>query len=737
MKSIFNNKILTLELTLLLLCNVVLLNLPLTNILGYEYSAINGILITLLGGIYTLSFLKKNSSEKETWALLKELFQNLLPLAVLPLLMGLAASLFVRNCSLTEGVLYYLVLSVPSLIVGACLAITGFLISSRFSYLLFTVAFLLALFLPLLYIYFNPQIYFFNPVIGYFPGTIYDEAVEIDFKLISYRLLNILYFASSAYFALRIIRQSKFAPKAIFLAALLAAAVIFILLGDTLGYSTSRSRMVSELGGHVSTEHFEIYYDSRIARKDIESIILHNEYYYEVVSTALKVSPSEKLTTFLFFDSKEKKKLLGSANADVAKPWRYELYINYGNYEQTLQHEIVHLLSKEFGVTPFKISAGFNPSLLEGLAVAMEDNFGEHTVHYMASLAYNNGFRFPIERLFQGLNFFGELSSLSYVYAGSFIKFLIENYGVEKLKEVYRGGDFSTAYGKPLGALVGEYYSFIASYKPLGSPDEAIYYYGRKPIFKKVCARFLAENIDRAWNLYNSGKYQDSEVLFRRLLNYSESYQALLGYVTSLRKTDKTHEALKVLRENLDKYTKTSYYYNLELLTADLSALNKNYLAADSIYRRISLQRVSREFDYLSQIRMELVRDTSLIRKYLKGSDFDKYTILKAMNSDSISYSTIPVLIGLSEKLEESYPEFMKSWIGKLKVSSFPSSYAAFRLSDYALRNLAFQDSRVFLTSALSYKSDSDFSEVLRLQLKRINWFLNFGEMTLSGVKWQ
>lgn len=737
MKSIFNNKILTLELILLLLCNTVLLNLPLTNILGYEYSAINGILIALLSGIYTISFLKKNPSGKETPALLKELFQNLLPLVVLPLFMGLASALFVRNCSLIEGVLYYLVLSVPSVLVGASLALTGFLISSRFSYLLFIVIYLLVLFLPLLYIYFNPQIYFYNPVIGYFPGTIYDEAIEIDFKLISYRLFNILYFATSAYFALRLIWQRKFAPKALFLAAVLAVALIFIFMGDTLGYSTTRSRIINELTGHAATEHFEIYYDSRIARKDIESIILHNEYYYEQVSNALKVRPSEKLTTFLFFDSGEKKNLLGSANADVAKPWRYELYINYSNYEQTLQHEIVHLMSSEFGVTPFKISAGFNPSLLEGLAVAMEDDYGEHTVHYMASLAYNNGFKFPIERLFQGLNFFGELSSLSYVYAGSFIKFLIDRYGVEKLKEVYRGADFSRVYGKPLGALVNEYYRFIASYKPSGSPDEAIYYYGRKPIFKKVCARFLAENIDRAWSLYNSGKYQDAEALFRKLLNYSESYQALLGYVTSLRKTDKPQEALMVLKENLDKYNKTSYYYNLELMTADLSALNKNYSRADSIYRRISLQRASREFDYLSQIRMELIRDTSLIRKYLKGSDFDKYTILKAMNSDSINYSSIPVLIGLSEKLEESYPEFVKSWTERLKVSSFPSCYAAFKLSGYASRNMAFQDARGLLVDALSYKSDSDFNEVLRLQLKKVNWFLNFGEMTLSGAKWK
>ncbi|MGE5432401.1 MAG: tetratricopeptide repeat protein [Syntrophomonadaceae bacterium] len=739
MKYIFKQKILTLELLLLLVSNIVLLNLPLTNILGYEYSALNGILITFLSGVLTISKLKKGGTEKAITAFFRELFENMLPVIILPLIMGLIAALFVKNCSLIQGVFYYLVLTVPALVVGCSLGLISFLISSKFSYLNLILTYLAILFLPLAYIYINPQIYFYNPIIGYFPGTIYDEALKIDFKLISYRILNILYFSLSAWAAFKLIGHKSLRPlyKAAFFAAMLFIAAVFIYSGDGLGYSTTKARIIKELGGHVSTEHFEIYYDSKIDLSAVKNIILHNEYYFERIADELKVKPSQKVTIFLFYDSAQKKNLMGSANADVAKPWLYQLYINYSNYETTLQHEIVHCISSEFGVTPFKISHGFNPSLLEGLAVALEDDYNEHTIHYMAALAYNNNFRPPIEKLFEGFNFFGELSSLSYIYSGSFIRFLIDRYGVEKIKEIYKGEGCQQVYGRPLNSLIGEYYSFISSYKPIGSPDEAAYYFGRKPIFKKVCARFLAENIDRAWDLYNSGQFTEAGVLFQKLLNYSESYQSLLGYVSSLKKADKPQRALEVLKENLAKYNKTSYYYNLELMTADLLALNENFIKADSIYKRLLDKKASREYVYLSQLRREMIRDTSLIRSYLKGSDFDKYVILKALNKDSVNYSSIPVLTDLSERLKENYAEFMKQWINRLNVSDFQSGYAAFKLSDYALKNLKFQDSRELLIMALNYKGDADYQEAVRLGLKKVNWFINFGEVTLSGAKWQ
>ncbi|MCU7498981.1 MAG: hypothetical protein HF309_06935 [Ignavibacteria bacterium] len=739
MKAIFKQKILTFELLLLLIGNIVLLNLPLTNLLGYEYSAINGILITLFSGILAISLLKKGAVEKDAAIFLRELFPSILLIFLLPLAMGLIAALFTKNCSLIQGVFYYLVFTMPASAVGSSLGVICYPVSKKYSYIIFTALFLIILFLPVLYIYFNPQIYFYNPIIGYYPGTIYDEAVKIDFKLIIYRLLNILYFASAACAALRLIRKKdiKAGRKAAFYAVTLLTAVLFILSGDSLGYSTTKSRLIRELSGHASSEHFEIYYDTRIEAKAVKNILLHNEYYFEEISEALKVKPSKKVTTFLFYDSEEKKDLFGSANADVAKPWLYQLYINYGNYERTLQHEIVHCISSEFGVTPFKISYGFNPSLLEGLAVALEDESDGHTVHYMASLAYNNNFKFPIERLFQGLNFFGELSSLSYIYSGSFIRFLIDKYGIDKFKEIYKEGDYQEVYRRPLSSLTSEYYAFISLYSPKGSPEEAEYYYGRKPIFKKVCARFLAENIERAWDMYNAGRYAEAGNFFWRLLKYSESYQALLGYVMSLKKLDKPEAALDVLKENLDKYNKTSYFYNLELMAADLYAINKNFEEARAMYLKLLGQKASREYDYLSQVRLELLKDTSLTLRYLSGSDFDKYTILKKMNSDSISYSAIPVISDLSERLKENYSTFMGQWTGRISVGSFQSSYAAFRLSGYALNNMEFQDARRLMVMALSYKGDNDYQEVLRPGLKKLNWFINFGEMTLSKAKWQ
>ena len=116
----------------------------------------------------------------------------------------------------------------------------------------------------------------------------------------------------------------------------------------------------------------------------------------------------------------QKKEFIGAGNADISKPWLNHLYIEYDNYESTLLHEIAHCFTSEFGVTIFKTAAGFNPALMEGIAMAAENKYDEMDLHSSAALAFRNNFVLPIDKLFTGLNFFSQLSSISYIYSGSF-----------------------------------------------------------------------------------------------------------------------------------------------------------------------------------------------------------------------------------------------------------------------------------------------------------------------------
>ena len=129
--------------------------------------------------------------------------------------------------------------------------------------------------------------------------------------------------------------------------------------------------------------------------------------------------------SFIFKNNIQKGELFGSENADVAKPWLYQIYTTAGSYDNSLRHEIAHIFSSSFGAGLFKIAHNFNPALIEGIAEASAPLYNTWYIDQIASIAFNNNYRFAIDNLYNGFNFFGQTSGLSYVYAGSFTKYII------------------------------------------------------------------------------------------------------------------------------------------------------------------------------------------------------------------------------------------------------------------------------------------------------------------------
>ncbi len=111
------------------------------------------------------------------------------------------------------------------------------------------------------------------------------------------------------------------------------------------------------------------------------------------------------------------------------------------------------------------------------------------TCIYFSASAFHYGFKINIQELFSGLNFFKSFSGLSYLYAGSFSKYLIEKYGIESFSLFYNSGNTQKAFGKSLDDLSEEYFEFLKSQKILLSKNQIEYYFGRQSIFQKVCPR--------------------------------------------------------------------------------------------------------------------------------------------------------------------------------------------------------------------------------------------------------
>ena len=169
---------------------------------------------------------------------------------------------------------------------------------------------------------------------------------------------------------------------------------------------------------------------------------------------------------------------------------------------------------------------------------------------------------------------------------------------------------------------------------------------------------------------------------------------------------------------------------------ADLYVKNNENKNAENLYLELADLKPSTRFDMIVRIRLALLnKNESSLKKYLDGSDYDKYSILKNLNKNGNKYFSFPVMIELSERLEEDYQLFLKYFENRFQVNDFWSSYAMLKLSEYMCANLDFVNARKF--SALSLRFNSD--PVLLLFAEDINrkneWSFQNSKIVFNNLK--
>ncbi len=724
-------------LILLFLFNLLFLQLPLLGVFGYEFSAVNAILIVLFAGLYFIPILKKvRSDPKQAKNYYQAIYAAAISFLLIPLLVTLTHSLLTYACSIKDGLLFYLVITTPSVLIGFTLSLISVNLSKKINRIIFILIFILILIIPLFEFYFNPQIYFFNPIFGFFSGTIYDERLSVSTKLIGYRVLNILYFTVISIFLYKLLLKNSQRNKIIIYVSIILLAVVFIYFSPQLGYSTTFGRLNSDLSGELETEHFIIHYPQELNTKLVKAIAIYHEYDYSELKKFFGFDYPGKINSYLFRDNEQKKKLFGTAAADVAKPWLNCAFITYSDFDATLKHELAHCYSSQFGSGILKVAAWLNPYLIEGVAVAADPVYDDNNINFMASLAYNNGFKPDLNNFFNGLSFYTEASSSSYIYAGSFTSFLIKTYGINKFEQFYKDGIFRNTYKTQLSEVLRKYYSTLSDSEIANRKDEATYYFGRTSIFYKKCPRFVEDRISKAWNSFYIKDYNRSIMFFREALKVTNNYSAIIGYASCLQEKDSLKEAINFLGENINQFRNSAYFYSLELKLADLYSLSNNFSEADTIYSNLVFQHPSRTYFYLANLRLDLMNSDSLLEQYLKGNNFDKFYILKEFNSRKYDYYSIPVMIDLANFFDESYDLFISIFQNKLEVTDFASSYAMYKLSNYMLEHLDFYNARKMAALAMRFKGDKNYESRLQENYYKTNWFY-LHQNILNKIKWK
>lgn len=719
----------------LLITNLVLVSLPLTKYFSYEYSVVNGFIISLFSVFVTIRFLKKINGEQKCRKFARSLSLKFVLFFILPFSIAFLNSFKVGYCPFSDGIPFYLIIVLPSFFVAMGIAGLAVLLNEKYAYLIAIAVIIIILLIPVLELSFNPQVYFYNPIVSYFPGNIYDEGIAVDTKLSFYRILNIFFFGSIFVISVLFRREFIKINKKFIIPIILFTALIFIYFSSFIGLSTTNSSLRKVLSKSIETKNFKIFYSGDKPVDYLKYLAGLHEYYYEELTVFFDSKPKEKIVSYIFNDRFQKQNLFGAGNADVAKPWLNQIYISEESIGSTLKHELAHLFTADFGKYLFKVADKFNPALIEGVASAADNIYDEYDIHYLAAIAHQNDYQYSMQQLFDGFNFFSRSSGLSYIYAGSFTSFLIDRYGIQKLKELYRNLDFNKIYNKTISELDYEYRIFLKGIKTEGKTAQSNYYFGRKSLFQKACPRFLANETAKLYHAIEEKDYLKALELTNKLEALGSNYPVVFAKAISLEKLDLLDESISFLKTQVEVFSKTAYEYNLSIKLADNLILFDKPDSARVIYIRIVNENPSHRLLNIALIRLELMNIESQLKHYISGDEKEKYEILAGLNDTTVFYPSIPLLISLHKDLNLSYHEFLPFITDIINVDNDYGFYAALKISEYSLNNLDFENALKFIK--IAKKSDNEFAYKLLVESheKKIKWFIqNINVINLKGL---
>jgi hypothetical protein len=394
--------------------------------------------------------------------------------------------------------------------------------------------------------YSEPPVFSYNAILGYFPGNLYDENIQLHGPLVWSRLEDcawVIAVIAAVAFRLDVPRhrvawpgarsaRSGARPAGRRLAALaiavgcLAAAIGLHRYGGALGYAVNAEDIEDVLDGRIETAHFIIHYAHT---PDIDAGIAviaedHELRYAEVVAR-LGVAPAGKLRSFYFADHDQKARWFGARDVEMAKPWRREIYLDHRAFPHgSLRHEIAHAVASAFGDPLFGVATRHgvfaNPGLIEGLAVAIDwpGGYDRPTPDEAVRAMQDMGVQPAIGQLLS-LQFFSVSSARGYTTAGSFLHFLLDTYGAEKLRALYRtGGDFDAAYGLPLAQLEAGWRTMIGKIElPAGSIEAQRERFRGASVFARPCPHAIAARREQAARAYVAGDRKAAVDLLRHV----------------------------------------------------------------------------------------------------------------------------------------------------------------------------------------------------------------------------
>ncbi len=199
------------------------------------------------------------------------------------------------------------------------------------------------------------------------------------------------------------------------------------------------SKINDALNKKISTEHL-IYHMSKNDSVNTD----WEETYFDWLSKKLSIEPTKKIDYYKYQDTNQKYLLTKDKGNAVA--WGNSLHTIW----PTDNHEIVHVLVSEYVGDPPKL-------FTEGIAVAhqvnpLENDFipkwGGKSIDDLSKTYETNGQIPPLDSLLIMDQFFKYNPNITYPISGSFVKYILENYGYDKFYNFIKVCDWTCSLSK-------------------------------------------------------------------------------------------------------------------------------------------------------------------------------------------------------------------------------------------------------------------------------------------------
>ena len=594
---------------------LVLANVPLFNILAFEFCAVMALSISFVGAHVTLTVLRQMKRQPDVLTgsprqIVMRCFWEALIFNVgllgLPLGIILLNAFRVENCNFGEGFLFFLILSVISCVYTTAAGVFfGFWIKKRWLSYLAYLGYLFVSCIPVVVnLIFHPPVFAYHATFGYFPGPIYDFVIPITNTLLIARaetLLWALLFLGLTISLCEVSRDTGLMPQLrwrklfdplagrVGLYLLVIGLLSFQFYAGALGIRPTRDDIARQLGGLRETAHFEIFY-ARELEADIERIVEDCEFQYSQLSEYLDpdgTMQSRKVRAYIYASPEQKKRLIGARGTSVEDPFGHGFHIHAQGFPHpVLKHELAHVFTVPW--SPVKVSLKIG--LHEGIAVAADWDEGKLTGHQWTKAMRQMEIAPPLSSV-MGLGFWGHAGSQSYLLAGSFVRFLVDTYGIDKFKGAFPTGNFVKHYAKDLLALEAEWIKFLETV-PLRDDDVAYatYRLKRQSVFEQVCAHEMAALRDTAWQAYYRKNFTTAMETFEVMLSDEpDNLSTLWGLMyTAYRMLD--YDKALSLATRIANKEDTRFSPEAMLLKGDIYWLSGKYEQAINAYTAVETE---------------------------------------------------------------------------------------------------------------------------------------------------